>query len=194
MRQQGPSVPQDLSVETRGRRGVPDVHPGDRGDTDPVDGTRRALSVGVDRVLDSIAAPLPGDHGHPRRCPPNWPTFPAPGCAVWPQHGICNRPSGGGQGRCAALRVRRPGLGRADASPPPSATQSMSVRHIPRLPALLVSTSSAFFSTLHQRFARARLPDPHPTSTWRLFLIAHHDGLQPMRQEAVWSLPPQSGS
>jgi hypothetical protein len=31
------------------------------------------------------------------------------------------------------------------------------------------------FSTLQQRFAYARLPDPHLTHDLRLFLIAHHD-------------------
>ena len=40
-------------------------------------------------------------------------------------------------------------------------------------------------STRHQRFAHARLPDPHLTPHRRLFLIAHHDGLQPTQHEVV---------
>src|SRR5437879_2474130 len=45
-------------------------------------------------------------------------------------------------------------------------------------------------STRPQRFARARLPGPHLTHLVRLFLIAHHDGLQPTQHEAVWGHPP----
>ena len=41
------------------------------------------------------------------------------------------------------------------------------------------------FSTRQQRFACARLPGPHLTHHVRLFLIAHHDGLQPTQHEAV---------
>jgi hypothetical protein len=50
---------------------------------------------------------------------------------------------------------------------------------------------SDLVSTPRQRFALARLPDPHLTHLVRLFLIAHHDGLQPTQHEAVWRLPPQ---
>src|SRR3989442_1274900 len=45
-------------------------------------------------------------------------------------------------------------------------------------------------TTLRQRFALARLPDPHLTHHVRLFLIAHHDGHQPTQHEVVWHLPP----
>src|SRR6266498_2852751 len=48
-----------------------------------------------------------------------------------------------------------------------------------------VSMSSVCVSTRPQRFAFARLPDPHLTPHGRLFLIAHHDGLQPTQHEAV---------
>jgi hypothetical protein len=41
------------------------------------------------------------------------------------------------------------------------------------------------FTTLNQWIAHARLPDPHLTHHVRLFLIAHHDGLQPTQHEAV---------
>jgi hypothetical protein len=49
-------------------------------------------------------------------------------------------------------------------------------------------------STRPQRFAFARLPDPYLTPLGRLFLIVHHDGLQPTQHEVVWSLPPQGDS
>lgn len=43
-------------------------------------------------------------------------------------------------------------------------------------PGFLVLTPLLFFTTLHRRFASARLPDPHLTrSLPRLFRIAHHD-------------------
>ena len=43
-------------------------------------------------------------------------------------------------------------------------------------------------------FSSGRLPSPYLTPPGRLFLIAHHDGLQPTQHEVVWSLPPQGGS
>src|SRR6266540_5537054 len=48
-------------------------------------------------------------------------------------------------------------------------------------------------ATLPTRAAH-RLPSPHLTHPVRLFHLAHHDGLQPTQQVAVWSLPPQGGS
>src|SRR6266536_5561412 len=53
---------------------------------------------------------------------------------------------------------------------------------------------SVSVSTRQQRFTRVRLPDPHLTPHRRLFLIAHHNGLQPTQHEVVWSLPPQGDS
>jgi hypothetical protein len=50
-----------------------------------------------------------------------------------------------------------------------------------------VSTSSLSVSTRQQRFTYVRLPDPHLTPHGRLFLIAHHNRLQPTQHEAVWS-------
>ncbi|RSM40070.1 hypothetical protein DMB66_57635 [Actinoplanes sp. ATCC 53533] len=54
--------------------------------------------------------------------------------------------------------------------------------------------SSVSVSTRQQRFTRVRLPGPHLTPLGRLFLIAHHDGLQPTQHEVVWSLPPPGDS
>jgi hypothetical protein len=58
--------------------------------------------------------------------------------------------------------------------------------------ALLSATVAAFdpdaelqISTRRQRFAHARLPGPHLTHHVRLFLNAHHDGLQPTQLEVV---------
>src|SRR6266540_3244362 len=60
---------------------------------------------------------------------------------------------------------------------PPGSSQTTAVR-----PGFDVTP---YFSTRHQRFARARLPDPHLAHHVRLFLNAHHDGLQPTQLEVV---------
>jgi hypothetical protein len=57
-----------------------------------------------------------------------------------------------------------------------------------------VSMSSTSVSTRQQRFTRVRLPGPYLIPHGRLFLVAHHDGLQPTQQEVVWSLPPTGDS
>src|SRR5213078_3855184 len=68
-------------------------------------------------------------------------------------------------------------------APPPCRTppgQSTGTRQT--LPEVLSKTPVLMppktFTTRHQRFAFARLPDPYLTHHVRLFLIAHHDSLQ----------------
>src|SRR6478609_9592963 len=65
------------------------------------------------------------------------------------------------------------------------ANQRASARLIPETLELPGSDVILVVSTLPQRFAHARLPDPHLTHHVRLFLIAHHDGHQPTQHEAV---------
>src|SRR5260221_7913398 len=85
---------------------------------------------------------------------------------------------------------RRPGSRRLH-SGPRLASKRVSARLLPGLLGCPGSDATYLVSTLHQRFAHARLPDPRLTRNPGLFLIAHHDGLQPTQHEAALRLPPQ---
>ena len=68
---------------------------------------------------------------------------------------------------------------------PPGQYTGTRQAHPRATPSALVLMPSALLSTPRQRFALARLPGPHLTHPVRLFLIAHHDGLQPTQHEVV---------
>jgi hypothetical protein len=88
---------------------------------------------------------------------------------------------------------RRPGSRRLHAGHH-LASKRISARLIPESPKTPRFRCRLRVSARQQRFARARLPGPRLTHPVRLFLIAHHDGLQPTQHEAAWSLPPQGDS
>ena len=79
---------------------------------------------------------------------------------------------------------RRPGSRRLHAGHR-LASKRVSARLIPGLVGCPGSDATYLVSTHHQRFTLARLPGPRLTRSARLFLIAHHDGLQPTQHEAA---------
>jgi hypothetical protein len=112
--------------------------------------------------------PCPASVLHPSRCAPlealPLATSPRPGSSVRAtgSHVPCKSP---GQARAAYM----PDAIRAVNRLPPDLSRGPG--HAP------VSTPLKFVTTRHQRFALARLPDPHLTRSRRAFpRSAHHDG------------------
>jgi hypothetical protein len=84
----------------------------------------------------------------------------------------------------SSMQEQQTGLTPPSCRTPPSQKQDTRQTH-PRTGIFAPVLMSTAFSTLQQRFAYARLSDPHLTHNLRLFLIAHHDGLQPTQHEVV---------
>src|ERR1019366_3048379 len=143
----------------------------------PVTGTSPLLRTGPPARPATVLSPL---------------RFSRSGCSLSAGPGNRDRPV---SGRAFSCSVRKPQTGLASSAcrTPPGQQADIRQAHpggaeTPRLRCRLR------VSARQQRFARARLPGPRLTPNWRLFLIAHHDGLQPAQHEAAWSPPPQVGS
>lgn len=107
---------------------------------------RYSASYGVDRLRISLSPPVPGTSDR---------------IGATGSHVPCKSPS---QARAAYM----PDAIRAVSRLPPDLSRSPGLAP--------VSTPLEFITTRHQRFAHARLPDPHLTrSSPRLFRSAHHE-------------------
>ena len=141
---------------------APSLHPHYRGFTTTTSRSASRRRIGTRRLTVSAARRTPSRH-------PPTPTENEPVSALAfprsmqkPQTGLAPPPCRTPPGQSTGTRQAHPGT-----------------YEMPRFRCQLI------ISTRHQRFARARLPDPHLTHHVRLFLNAHHDGLQPTQLEVV---------